>query len=147
MAESQDPLVGFQYRIDVAGKVVGYFTECSGLGSETEIIEHKVVDDKGMEATRKVPGRLKWDNIKLKRGITDAMDIWDWRKEVEDGNVLSARTNGSIIMLDQTYSPVAQWDFEKGWPSKVTGPELKADSNAYGIEEVTIVHEGIHRVA
>jgi hypothetical protein len=28
----------------------------------------------------------------------------------------------------------------------VTGPDLKADSNAYGVEEITIVHEGIVRV-
>jgi phage tail-like protein len=42
---------------------------------------------------------------------------------------------------------VAQWDFENGWPMKVTGPELKADSNAYGVEELTIVHEGIRRVS
>ena len=53
--------------------------------------------------------------------------------------------NGSVIMLNQELNPVAQWDFENGWPMKVTGPELKADSNAYGIEELTIVHEGIIR--
>ena len=145
MAE-RDPLVGFHYLIEVSGVITGYFTECSGLGSEHEVIEHKVVTDKGQEVIQQIPGRLKWDTIKLKRGITDSMDIWDWRKMVEDGQVNSARKNGSITMLNQELSPVAQWDFTNGWPSKVTGPELKSDSNAYGIEELTIVHEHITRI-
>ena len=145
MAE-RDPLVGFQYKIEVSGTITGYFIECTGLGSENELIEHKVVTDSGNEIIQMIPGRLKWDQIKLKRGITDNMDVWDWRKMVEEGDMESARQNGSIIMLNQQLSPVAQWDFENGWPLKVTGPELKADSNAYGVEELTVVHEGIKRV-
>ena len=146
MAE-RDPLVGFQYRIEVSGIITGYFTECSGLGSENELIEHKIINETGNEEIRMLPGRLKWDQIKLKRGITDSMDIWDWRKLVEEGQMSDARMNGSIMMLNQELTPVAQWDFEFGWPMKVTGPELKADSNAYGLEELTIVHEGIRRVS
>ena len=146
MPEIRDPLVGFHYMIEVSGTITGYFTECSGLGSENELIEHKVIDDKGVEHIQMIPGRLKWDQIKLKRGITDNMDIWDWRKMVEDGKMKDARMNGSVIMLSQDLAPVAQWDFENGWPMKVTGPELKADSNAFGVEELTIVHEGIVRV-
>ena len=146
MAE-RDPLVCFQYRIDVSDQITGYFTECSGLGSEHELIEHKIINEQGNEEIRMLPGRLKWDQIKLKRGITDSMDIWEWRKLVEEGKMSEARLNGSIIMLNQEQTPVAQWDFENGWPMKVTGPELKADSNAYGLEELTVVHEGIRRVS
>jgi len=145
-ARETDPLIGFHFKVDLAGKATGYFTECSGLGSETEIVEHKVVTDGGQNIVQKIPGRLKWGDITLKRGITSAMDFWDWRKLVEDGDVVGARTNGSIIMLDQTLSPVAQWDFVNGWPSKVTGPQAQADSNAFGVEEITIVHEGIKRI-
>ena len=146
MAE-RDPLVGFQYRIDVSDQITGYFTECSGLGSEHELIEHKIINEQGNEEIRMLPGRLKWDQIKLKRGITDSMDIWEWRQKVEEGRMEAARQNGSIIMTNQEQVAVAQWDFENGWPMKVTGPELKADSNAYGLEELTIVHEGIRRVS
>lgn len=145
MARESDPLVGFHFALDIAGKVQGYFTEVSGLGSEHEVIDHKIVKD-GKEIVQKLPGRLKWGDITLKRGITAQMDIWSWRKTVEDGKVADARSNGSIIMLNAELSPVAQWDFVNGWPSKVTGPQLQADSNAFGVEEVTIVHEGIKRV-
>lgn len=142
-----DPLVGFNFRLEIEGKLSGYFTECSGIGSENEIIEHKVVDEEGREFVQKIPGRLKWQDVTLKRGITDTMDIWDWRTEVEVGKMGAARTNGSIIMMDRNYEDVARWDFENGWPSKVSGPSVKSDSNEFGIEEVTIVIERMWRVS
>lgn len=142
----KDPLVSFHFSIDIQGVVKGFFTECSGLGSEHEVIEHKVVTDGAQEVIKKIPGRLKWENIVLKRGITANMDMWTWRKQVEDGDVEGARHDGSVIMYDHTLTPVAQWDFLRGWPVKVTGPQPKADSNEVGIEEMTIAHEYIKRV-
>jgi phage tail-like protein len=142
----EDPLLGFSFGLDVGGGVVkGYFTEVSGLGSEHEVVEQKVINNSRKEAVMKVPGRLKWGDLVLKRGITSNMDMWKWRKQVEDGKVGEARKNGSIIMLDQTGAEKARWNFYAGWPSKITGPTPKADSNEIGVEELTIVHERIER--
>ena len=143
----EDPLLGFHFGLDLGGTIAGYFTECSGIGSEHEVIEHKVINEKGQEVVMKIAGRLKWENIVLKRGITSSMYIWDWRKTVEDGDLEGARRNGSIVMYDQKLNPVAQWDFERAWPVKVSGPQPKADSNEIGLEEVTIAHEYIKRVS
>jgi phage tail-like protein len=142
----EDPLVGCRFKIDIGGVITGYFSECSGLGSETDIIEQKVVNDKGVEVVLKVPGRLKWGDITLKRGITSDMEIWDWRKKVEEGDVEGARRNGSVVMYDQSLAERARWNFMNAWPSKVSGPSPKADSNEIGIEELVIVHEYITRV-
>lgn len=147
MADHEDPLVGFHFAVEIQNVVTGYFTECTGLGSEHDVIEHKVVTEKGQEVIMKIPGRLKWENIVLKRGITSNMDIWDWRKEVEDGKVDDARHDGSITMFDMELNPVARWEFKRGWPLKVTGPQPKSDSNEIGIEELTIAHEYITRVS
>jgi phage tail-like protein len=140
-----DPLVGFNFRLEIEGKMTGYFTEVAGIGSENEIVEQKVVDKKGRELVQKVPGRLKWGDVTLKRGITQDMEIWDWRKMVEDGKMKDSRTNCSIIMMDRDYTDVARWDLVNAWPSKVSGPSIKSDSNEFGIEEVVIVHEGMIR--
>ena len=113
MADREDPLVGFHFSVDIQGVVKGYFTEVSGLGSETELIEQKVVNEKGKDIVLKVPGRLKWENIVLKRGITSSMDIWTWRKKIEDGDVDSNRHDGSITMYNQNLDPVAIWNFYK----------------------------------
>jgi phage tail-like protein len=146
-AGREDPLLGFNFAIDVGGTIKGYFTEVSGIGSESEIVEQKVVNDKGIEVVLKIPGRLKWGDITLKRGITSNMDLWDWRQQVEDGRVKEARKNGSIVMYDRELQEVARWNFTNAWPSKISGPTPRADGNEIGIEELTLVHEYIKRVS
>lgn len=142
-----DPLVGFNFGLELQGTITGYFTECAGVGSESEVIEHKVVNDKGMEIVQKIPGRLKWQDVTVKRGITADMQIWDWREMVEKGQMDQARKTCSIVMFDRNYEEVARWNFENAWPSKVSGPSVKSDSNEIGVEEVTLVHEGMDRVS
>lgn len=146
MPRETDPLLGFKFAIEVGGKVGGYFSEVNGIGSEHDIIEHKCVNDKGQEITQLIPGRLKWTEITLKRGITQNLEMWEWREQVELGQMDQARANCSIIMFDRESKPAARWDFERAWPKKVTGPNVKADSNDFGIEEMVIVHEGMKRV-
>ncbi len=141
----EDPLLGFNFMLEIEGKLAGYFTECSGIGSENEVTDHKVVDKSGREIIRRIPGRLKWTDISLKRGITSNLQIWKWRDEVVKGDMSKARHDITITMMDRMYKPVAIWNFNKAWPSKVSGPAFKSDDNAIGIEEVTIVHEGMYR--
>jgi phage tail-like protein len=142
----QDPLLGYNFMLDLGGTIKGYFTEVSGIGSESEIVEHKVVNEKGIEVILRIPGRLKWTDIVLKRGITSSLDFWNWRRLVEEGKMKDARKNGSIVMYDRELKEAARWNFNNGWPSKISGPTPKADSNEIGIEELTIVHEYITRV-
>jgi phage tail-like protein len=142
----QDPLVGFHFALELQGQVKGYFTECGGIGSENEIIEQKVVNEKGVEVVLKIPGRLKWGDITLKRGVTADMELWKWRKLVEEGKVKDARKNGSVIMYDQELKEVARWNFNQAWPAKISGPNPKSDGNEISLEELTIVHEYITRV-
>lgn len=142
-----DPLVGFNFMVEISGVITGYFQEASGLGSESEIIEHKIMAKGAKEPLiRKIPGRLKWGDIVLKRGITANMDFYDWRKSVEQGKIDDARKDGSVVMYDSMHTEVARWNFAKGWPSKIAGPSVKADGNDVGVEELTIVHEGIKRI-
>ena len=142
-----DPLIGFTFSLEIDQLELGYFTDCTGLGSNNEVIEHKVVDESGRELVQKIPGRLSWEDITLKRGITADLAIWEWREQVEQGKMGDARRHGSIIMYDRNYEEVARWNFENGWPSKVSGPALNAGSNDIGVEEMTIVHERLERVS
>jgi phage tail-like protein len=142
-----DPLVSAFFTIDFGGSVKGAFRECTGLGSENEVVEYKASGDKGKFVMKKVPGRMKWNNITLKRGITNAMDMWSWRKQVEEGKVEAARKNGSIVMYNQSNEAIARWDFVQAWPNKLTGPSANATNNEVGIEELEITHEGYTRVS
>ena len=147
MPSREDPLVAFKFGLEISGKLTGFFTSVGGIGSESEVVEHKIVSEKSETIIQKLPGRLNWTEVTLKRGVTSNIDIWNWRKLVVDGKVADARTNCSIIAYDQTQKEIARWNFENAWPSKVVGPELDSSSTNYMIEDVTIVHEGMVRVS
>ena len=146
LATDGDPLVGFNFALEISGNIVGHFTTVSGLGSETTVTEHKIMVD-GHEVIRKIPGRLTWGDIELGRGVTSNMDLWGWRKQVTDGDVVGARTNGSIIMYDQEGGEVVRFNFENGWPSNLSSGDLGAETEDVVIETLTIVHEYIERVS
>ena len=148
MAEREDPLVAFKFGLEIEGKLSGFFTQVGGIGSETEVIQQKVVNSEtGETIIRQIPGRLSWTPVSLKRGVTSSMDIWQWRQQVVEGKIDDARTNCSIVAYSQDNTEIARWNFESAWPSKVIGPEMDSGSTNYMLEDVTIVHEGVERVS
>lgn len=137
-----EPPMAFTFGLEVDGIMTGYFTEVTGIGSSNDVIEVKIVDGTS-EAVRKLPGRLNYNMVTLKRGISSNMDLWDWRGMVEDGRIDDARANCVIIVYDATMTPIAQWNLDNVWPSQIT---QKISDDGGLIEEVTIEYEGEVRV-
>lgn len=146
MAEVKDGLISAWFSLEVTGKLVGAFREVTNLGSENAVVEDKSRGPDGKFIIKKIPGNLKWNDITLKQGITDNMDMWKWRKMVEEGKVADARANGSITMYDTTGKPIARWNLINCWPSKLSGPAGKADGNEVAVQELVLTHEGYDRV-
>jgi phage tail-like protein len=144
-SRATDPAIGFSFSLDVQGVVTGYFTDVSGLGSETEIVEHKITDGSGRDVIQKIPGRTKYTDVTLKRGVTSQMDLWEWRKKVEDGDIVGARKNATITMYDQSLSAIAKWNIENAWPTKVSGPTMSSEGSTVTVEEVSITFEHMVR--
>jgi len=140
-----DLLTTFSFHVELDGVDIGAFKEASGIESKTEIVEYKEATKSGKMIIRKQPGAISWSDISLKRRIDNSTELWDWRREVENGNIDAARRNGSIVLYDSTNSEVARWNFEAGWPSKWKGADLNASSDSIAVEEVSITHEGLTR--
>ena len=140
-----DLLTTFSFHVELDGIDIGAFKECSGVDSETEIIEYKETTKDGKMIIRKLPGAMKWADITLKKCVDNKKDLWQWRKEVESGDIDAARRNGSVVLYDSMSTEVARWNFFDGWPSKWKGADLNAGENNVAIEEITITHEGMER--
>lgn len=139
MAERKDPYAAFNFIVDIGGATAG-FSECSGLTTETDIIEYRTGDPKVDDITaRKLPGLKKFTNISLKRGYTDSKELWEWRKKVMDGK--TERKNGSIVLLNEAREEALRWNFYEGWPSKWEGPTFNAKNNEVAIETLEIAIE------
>ncbi|MCB1742641.1 MAG: phage tail protein [Gammaproteobacteria bacterium] len=123
------------------GVVVGYFTEVSGLGSETEVIEFR--EGGNSELIRKLPGLTRYPDVTLKRGLSTDLTLWTWRDEVVTGAL--ARSTVTISLVRRDGRVVSRWELINAWPSKISGPSLKADGNDVALETLTLSHEGLTR--
>lgn len=135
-----DPFSQFNFIIEIDGVAAGGFSECSGLTTDTNIIEYREGNDK-LGTVRKQPGTIKYSNLVLKQGATKNRTLWDWRKKVIDGK--TERKGGSIVLLDEARQPALRWNFREGWPSKLEGPALNAKTSEVAVETLEIAHEGL----
>lgn len=132
-----DPYRSFKFRVEIQGITVGGFSEVTGLQFETET---ETYEEGGVNNyVHVLPKRTKLQNITLKRGITDANELWDWYQDVVGGRL--EKKSGAIILMDADGKDKWRWDFFKAYPVKWTGPELRADSNTVAFETIELVHE------
>jgi phage tail-like protein len=121
--------------------IVGGFKSVSGMDSETEIVEFKQGNDM---VVRKKPGRTTYANIVLERGYTATDDLWQWRKNIEDGKI--DRRAGSVIILDQDgTTEVVCYNFYEAWPCKWNVFDMDSDSSAMAIEKIELAVEKVER--
>jgi phage tail-like protein len=134
-----DPFHAFNFLVEVEGIVTGGFMECSGLQVETEIQEYA---EGGLnDYTHHFRGRTKYPALTLKRGITLNDQLWQWHQDVIKGKF--ERKNGTIYLMDETQTAVVWWNFKKAFPSKWTGPDLRATSTEAAVESIELMHEGL----
>jgi len=138
------PFVG-RFLFTVDGLTIGAFTEVSGLSVQIETEE--LAEGGQNQYTHKLPGRMKWPNLVLKRGITDSDNLFEWFAKcsgdglTEQGNKLE-RHHGSVTLLDASGKTVRRWDFVDAYPVKWTGPKLAASSREVAVEELEVCHCG-----
>jgi phage tail-like protein len=139
-ANAQETKLQFQFtlRVEALG-FVETFAECSGMGSQSEIIEHTIIYPGG-DITTKLPGKLKFYEITCRRAVTARSSLWTWRRLIEDGNVLAEGTNGEISLIDLKGVEIARWVFTRGWPAS-----LKINDKDFR-EELVLTLAGVERV-
>ena len=141
MAVQRDnPYLNFNFTVDIgAGEELG-FSEVEAPSGEIEVIEYREGSDRSNTA-RKLPGRAKYSNVTLKRGITGNTELYQWWTSVRDGQV--ERRNVTITLLDEQRQPVLRWLLRNAWPVKIEGPALNATGNEVAIETLELSHEGL----
>jgi phage tail-like protein len=138
--EGRDPAQGFRFYVEIRGVYVAEFLECSGISMEREV---KTFEEGGVnDFVHQLPGRVKYGNITLKRGITYSRDLWDWFQEgLYDGRV--KRRPVSIVLGNVEGNKAKQWDVRDAYPVKWSGSALSSDASQLAFETVELAHHGI----
>jgi phage tail-like protein len=131
---------GSFFAFELDGLTIAWFTGCSGLSLEFDVIEFK--EGNGVKVVqRKRAGKPKYSEVVLKRGFTTNKDLNDWFKEVVDAEKPTPYKTASIVIYDREQKEAARFNLEACWPSKLSGSDLSAGSDDSMVEEMTVQHE------
>jgi phage tail-like protein len=131
-----DHIGNFAFKVEIEGVTSGAFKECSGLDSETDVIEYQDGPDMVLH---KRPGQTKYSNITLKRGYVNNPELWNWRKQIMEGVYVAK--SGSVILCDNTGDEVMRYNFFDAWPCKWKGFSLDGKGNDVVVEEIELAVE------
>jgi len=133
-----DPVAELRFKVELPGLSIGRFRECTGIAVEIETKDY--MEGGSNDFVHKLPTRVKYPNVVLKRGVTheDALLKWFW-----DTRTTVQRRDMTITLLGPGAKTVRTWAFLNAYPVKWTGPNLNASSNQIATETLEVVHNGL----
>jgi phage tail-like protein len=124
----------FRYAVEIEGIAVGWFTDCGGLTVERTVYPY---EEGGLNAyVHQLPDRIKHTHITLKRGIADQM-LWKWFAGENDEGLYESKVtyrNVTIVLYNVDRTESRRWNVERAYPTKWSGPDLRADSTQVAVE-------------
>jgi phage tail-like protein len=136
----RQPYRDFNFRVEIDGIGESQFAEVSIPEAEITVVEYREGADK-TSATRKLPGRVRYGNIVLKRGVTGDLALWEWFRAIAAGDFQPR--NVSIVLLDAERQPLIRWNASDAWPTKYDSSDLNAKGNEVVIELLELAVERI----
>jgi phage tail-like protein len=141
VARPPDPYKVFQFVVEINGTQVGGFSEVAGLEVRTEVDEYR---EGGVnDYVHKLAKETRYQNLTLRRGITDATELWEWHQRIVVGDI--ERKTVSVLMLDSQRREKWRWVFRDAYPVKWNGTDLNATGNTVLVESVELAHHGMTR--
>jgi phage tail-like protein len=133
---------GGYFGFELGNVPLGFFTACSGLSSEVDVIEQTQMTEAGKKVTTKQPGPSRtFAEVVLKRGFTKDRALNDWFDKTVDAGEDVDRQTGSIVIYSRTFQEIARFNLDKCFPSKLSISDLNAGSGEAMVEELTIRHD------
>lgn len=139
-----DPYRNFRFKVVIDGIQSAAFSEATIPDSTTDPVDYREGTDEPHQF--KLSGLTKFGNITLKKGISDNMDLYNWRKAIEQKGALNNRKNLSLTVIDEEGNEKASWNVVAAWPTKYSSSGFSAKANEVMIETLELVHEGVTRV-
>ncbi|MGB6300571.1 MAG: phage tail protein [Rivularia sp. (in: cyanobacteria)] len=148
MAKSENGSVGNElnyvttnrFYVEIDSAIAASFTGCSGLGAK---IQKRVCHEGGVNDQQRIHlGQVEFSDVTLKRGLTDNQGFWNWISGIF-GKQSSPRRNVNILVFNQAGETMMSWTLIGAVPVGWKAPDLQADGNTVGIEELTLAYEGL----
>jgi len=133
------------FLFEVDGQTIGLFGEISGLEVNVETVTYAEGGENGF--VHKLPGRLTWPNIVLRRGITNSDTLFTWVNKTAGPNFESntdklTRHTAAITLVGSDGTRLRSWTIQGAFAVRWSGPKLAVDSGEGASEELELAHHG-----
>jgi len=137
------PPVSFRFSVRFAAverDLDSSFSEVTGLESERAVFEIREGGENRF--THRVPDRVKFENLVLKRGVVVGSGLVKWLKTFMEGdNARPFETKAlTVAMLDADGDPLMSWNVVRAWPCKWRLSGLGADKNELAFETLELAY-------
>jgi len=136
-----DHFATFQFKVDIGGKQVATFSECAGL--EMSVKFDEVREGGQNEYVHRLPGRVEYGNLVLKRGYASDNEFFNWCVSCFNRQHISRRNVTVTLVSQGLRTNIFAWTFVGAFPVKWSGPTFKAGDNAIVIETLELAHRGL----
>lgn len=135
------PPVGFHFRVEVLGLTPVAddlrFVEVGGLA--LEVATEDVPEGGENRFVQRYPGRTKYGDLVLKRGLLKQSEVWNWARQcIEDLDVTPQDVN--VTLLNPEHEPLMTWHLIGAYPVKWSVSDLSATANAFVVETLTLAY-------
>ncbi len=117
----------------------GGFQEVSQIGMEVAVAEYRNGNDKE-NSPRKIAGLTKVSDVTLKRGVIGSTALFEWIRQVRDGDQ-STRTVTIQLMSEDHTGAVLVWRLLRARIVKHTSGPFNAKGTDVAMEELTLAYE------
>lgn len=137
------PFTTAHFLLAIDGLASVNFAKCTGLAGEVSVEEYQEGGENRF--AHRFPSRASFPNLVLTQGAGPVQELWDWFAEFHVTGLVAPR-NGTVVLMSSVegaIAPVRVWGFTRGWPVKLAGPDLDAQSSAVAIDVIEIAHHGL----
>lgn len=136
------PPLGFHFRVQVLGLAPMAddlrFTEVGGLA--VEVATEEVPEGGENRYTQKYPGRAKYADLVLKRGLLKNSGIWLWARNAIE-NLIVVPLPVDVTLLNESHEPLMTWHLTNAYPVKWSVSDLNATSNSFVVESMQLAYQ------
>lgn len=134
------PPWGFYYKVEFSfskNKNDVRFQAVSGLSVEYDTEEYKEGGENRF--THKLPGRTKYADLVLKRGMLIDSEVTQWCLDAFRDRIFRP-ADLSVVLMNEKSDPLRTWNIAQAIPKKWLVSDLNANDNAVVIETLELIY-------
>jgi phage tail-like protein len=154
MGEYRKLYPSFKFQVRISGFASAAFSKCDGLSWD---VDEMTYAEGGMHIDYKEPGKVKFGDVTLDRGVSQDTNFIDWILQVV--NVMAKLPGGVgvpspqfmrdvvVRQLDRDDTVAIDWILHWGWPKKFTPGSWDNKNSEFTLEQLVVAYHHPERRA